>query len=164
MLRFFTWIWLKFLDPVWNIFPAWIQSWSYDKKKGKDIYHMLRSLAPDIQKIQNHMNALGFEWTSDPLGGSLDYHSFAWVICARGKGDCDDWAHLWYRLLRHHGKVEKMYTRKKGGGAHAMTIFTKGNVCYLLSNLRLRTKVGVLDKKLLLTNFYGEETDFSIII
>ena len=163
MLQWLVKFALKYLDPLWNIFPAYIESWWYDKNKGKDIYRVLHSLAPDIQKMTNHMAVYDFAWTQDPLGGLLDFHSLAWVTCARRKGDCDDWAHLWYKLLRQHGRVEKMYTKKKGGGAHAMTVFTANGVCYLLSNLSLRAKVGVLDKPALLTSFYGEETDFSVI-
>ena len=109
------------------------------------------------------MKSLGFKWTSDPLGGKLDFTSTDWVTCARGEGDCDDWAILWYQILRHHGKVERMYTKKKGGGAHAMTVFTKGTCCYLLSNLGVLVEVSEAKKDVLLTKFYGIETDFSVL-
>jgi hypothetical protein len=163
MRRWLTKLGLKYLKPLWNAVPAWVESLWYDRSKGLDVYRLLCSLGPNLSKIENHLQIYDFKWSPDPLGGILDFRSLAWVTCARGAGDCDDWAHLWYRILKRHGTVEKMYSKKKGGGAHAMTVFTLNGVCYLLSNLSLRTKVGILDKKILLTNFYGEETDFSII-
>jgi len=163
MLRFFIMIWLKYLYPAWNITPAWVESWFYDKRRGKDIFELLRGLAPDIGQMSNLMRARNFAWTSDPLGGVLDFRSFAWVTCVRGKGDCDDWSVLWYRLLRHHGKVEKVYTKKKGGGGHAMTLFTRDGMCYLMSNLRVKAKTSEYEKDKLLTAFFGDDTDFSIL-
>ena len=164
MFRWLISLWLRFLNPIWCFFPAWIESWFHDKRKGKDIFGLLRSQAPNVSSMSNFMKAQGFKWTSDPLGGALDYYSFAWVTCEKGEGDCDDWATLWLRLLRHHGKVERMVTRKKSGGFHMMCIFTNSvGMCHLLSNLNVRLVVPEYEKNRLLNSFYGDDTDFSII-
>ena len=163
MLLWLTKIWLKYLAPCWNVIPAWGESWFYDKCKGSDIFILLRNLTPDVDRIAESMRTRDFKWTSDPLGGYLDFHSLAWVTCAKGAGDCDDWARLWYELLKSHGQAEKLYTKRKWGGAHAMIIFTRDGTSYLLSNIHVYTRVPEHERDKLLFTFYGDETDFSVI-
>jgi len=163
-VRWLTWVWLKFLYPIWNAIPAWVESWKYDKHKGRDLFLVLRGYAPDTYRISNHMDIYGFQWTQDPLGGLLDFHSLYWVTCARGKGDCDDWANLWYHLLKYSGKVQRVYTKKKNClSGHAMVIFTRDGSCHLLSNLQEIACVPERNKQDLLKHFFGTETDYSVI-
>lgn len=163
MLTWIIKIWLRYLYPVWNAIPAWVESWGYSKSVGRDTQAILRALAPDVRAISAYMRGSGFEWTSDPLGGLLDFRSRAWVTCARKRGDCDDWAHLWCQLLKYSGKVEGLYNKKRGGGGHAMAIFSLNGKCHLLSNLNVRATVAEYEKDRLLTHFYGDDTSLSVL-
>jgi hypothetical protein len=158
MRKWITIIWCKYLEWFWNWIPAGIQSIFYNKTRGKGIFRELRSLAPDVHKIEVEMGARKFEWRADPI---VDFHQKTWVTCDRGAGDCDDWAHLWKDLLKDHGETRLLFTKRKSGGAHAMCIFIADGKAYLLSNLIVRNKVDAENADELMTKFYGEETEFS---
>jgi len=123
-------------ENIWNPIIANIESALWGRtKEGDALFSRLRAKAPEVYTIAGMLQANGFVWSSDPMGGSLDYHSFPRVTCARKRGDCDDYAFLWEELLRGYGECWIMYTYGKNGG-HAMCVFkgTEGPF-YLLSNL-----------------------------
>lgn len=148
-------------EKVWNPIIANIESALWGRtKEGDALFLELRSKAPDVYAIAGMLNAKGFVWSSDPLGGSLDYHSFPRVSCARRKCDCDDFAFLWEELLRGHGECWIVYTYSKTSG-HAMCAFKSAlGPYYLLSNTSVYAAASskeVFDKL-----FFGPETTKTI--
>jgi len=155
--------WYRYCYPIWNWLPSYIQSFKYDSKSGRSILAYFRDLAPDADAIAGQMTSHGFEWTKDPWDGKLNFHQKPWVTCARHKGDCDDWAHLWAAIFKYHAKkIEFLHTQKKGGGGHLMCVVTMDWNCYLFSNLNFARKVPVAQKDDLKTVFYQSETDWSV--
>ena len=143
-------------ENIWNPIIANIESAFWGRtKEGDALFSELRAKAPDVYGIAGMLNTKGFQWSSDPLGGSIDYHSFPRVTCARKRGDCDDYAFLWEELLRGHGECWIMYTYSKTRG-HAMCVFHQGTAFYLLSNLSIYATAYSRDK---FDNLmYGPET------
>jgi hypothetical protein len=144
-------------ERIWNPIIANIESAFWGRtKEGDALFIELRSKAPDIYAIAGMFHSKGFSWSSDPMGGSLDYHSFPRVTCARRKEDCDGYAFLWEELLRGYGERWIMYTFKKGSG-HAMCVFKSDmGTYYLLSNTSVYAAAAnreAFDKL-----FYGAET------
>ena len=155
--------WYRYCFPIWNWLPSYIQSFKYDQKHGRSVLAYLRDLAPDATAISSQMAGHDFEWTEDPWGGKLNFHQKPWVTCARRKGDCDDWAHLWAAIFKYHAdRIEFLHTQKNGGGAHLMCVVTMGRHCYLFSNIQFAKKVPVDQKEDLKTAFYLLETKWSV--
>lgn len=156
--RFIARVWLRHLEPTWHRIPAGIQAWCMGKRaevEGRLILSKLRALAPSTPQISRELAAMNFEWTQDPAGGLLDFIQHPWVTCARGKGDCDDWARLWSAVLKGHGQVEELVCVSKSGSAHRMTVFTRNGRSTLLSNLSVHSDVPEAEKENLGTAFYG---------
>jgi hypothetical protein len=147
-------------ETIWNPVIANIESAFWGRTKAGDaLFSELRAKAPEVYTISGMLNAKGFQWSGDPLGGSLDYRSFPRVTCARKRGDCDDYMALWEELLRGYGQCWYMHTFSKDSG-HAMCVFETNGMFYLLSNLSVYATAlsrDVLDKR-----FFGTNTTETI--
>ena len=165
MMKTLALLWHVYISQVINWIPANIQALFLTGKKqeGQTILRSLQDLAPNLQQISSFLADAGFVWSQDPLWGVLDFYQKAWVTCARKKGDCDDFAELWKQILKEKGKVETLVTVKKSFQAHKMVVFTKDGTCSLLSNMHLRKQVNEQDKDVLLNDFYGDKTWFTIV-
>jgi predicted transglutaminase-like cysteine proteinase len=158
------WAWLhKLKDYTWNPIVSKIEETFWGRTSAGDaIFNELRQMAPDVRAISLKVKTLGFVWSSDPLGGSLDYHSAPRVTCARKKGDCDDYAYLWKELLLPHGNVWILCTYSTDGRGHAMCVFERGNHFWLLSNLDVWKEASTREE---LTNcYFGDKTKRSIYL
>lgn len=166
-MRFLADIWLRFGYPVWNWLPSAIQAWRLKnlKRSGDIVLDQLAVLAPNWMRISAKMADLNFRWTEDPIGGLLDFHQKPWVTVARGKGDCDDWAHVWKFLAKPYGKVDVFVAKGSGKGWHMMTILDDGVNAFLFSNLRLLRTTSSSNKKALETTFYGyDKTSYVVYL
>lgn len=144
-------------ERVWNPVLSKIEETFWGRTAaGDSIFNELRQMAPDTRGISLKLRALGFQWSSDPLGGNLDYHSAPRVTCARKKGDCDDYAYLWAELLKGHGNRWILSTFSTEGGGHAMCVFEREGRFFLLSNLDVL--VIVTDRSHLDKYFYADKT------
>jgi hypothetical protein len=161
-------LWNVYLERLWNWIPAGIQGLTYHRKKRKEAkryIEQIRTFMPSVGHIASILVSDGFMWTSDPMGGVLDFHQYPWVTVARRKGDCDDFAELWHTIVKGFkgAKAERVVTASKGWGFHKMCILTLNGKCYLLSNTSVAHVVSEDDKDKLLNLFYGDDTWFTIV-
>jgi hypothetical protein len=148
---------MRFLYPIWNAVPSTIQSWLLSdlEQKGRLRLRQLAEAAPNWAEVSRKMESFGFKWSQDPLRGLLDFHQRTWITCARGEGDCDDWAHVWARIAKPFGEVRIFAAKERGGGWHMMSILDDGTNAYLFSNLLCIRTTPSGNKKALETTFYG---------
>jgi hypothetical protein len=165
MLKTIVKVWNEYIEPLYNWVPAGVQAlWlRKQKQEGRDILAAIELLADHVE-IAKYFATNDWSWQSDPLGGSVDFTSKLWVICAKRGGDCDDFAALWKHLLEKHGRTETLITGKKYA-FHKMVIYTEHgtDICHLLSNLRVRCSVHISQKEDLMTDFYGDKTWISVL-
>ena len=165
-MKTLAYIWNVWLERYWNWIPAGIQGLTYSKEerqKAKKYLEQIKCFMPEINQIVCLLGEDGFHWSSDPMGGVLDFHQHPWVTVARRTGDCDDFAELWYAIVKDFGKAERVVTASRGWSFHKMCILTMDEKCYLLSNTGVAKVVPEINKKQLETEFYGDNTWFTIV-
>jgi len=163
--KFLAIVWYRYLQKFWNLIPSSIEALWYIRKRrlGAKRLKMLKVLGDKPTIVERIMRSYGFQWRRDPLWGKLDYHSKPWVTCARGAGDCDDFACLWAEILKSKEvefKLLSTYSKKRG---HVMCVARMENgISFLLSNYRVlsvaRTKI---EEEFFEKIFYGDDTLFS---
>ena len=165
MIRFFASIWLRNIYPIWNAIPSAIQAWlsSDVRSKGELVLENLAAIAPNWESVEAKMRDMGFKWNEDPVFGLLDFHQRPWVTAATGRGDCDDWAHVWKELAKPYGDVSVFVAKGKGRGWHMMTILDDGVTAHLFSNLRHVRSTNSRNRKALENTFYGYDKTSYIV-
>jgi predicted transglutaminase-like cysteine proteinase len=150
-----NYLWKKQVKKLYNWIPADAEALKYAEEEpaARKYLQDLRAI-PNIYAVSSKLLTDGFYWHSE----NVDFVAYPWVTIAGKRGDCDDFMALWESVLKYQGQTQKVHVESTEGGAHAMLLFWKSGVAYILSNLNVLGTGSPGTEESLIRLFYKDKT------
>jgi hypothetical protein len=162
-----AWLWFRVVEPVWNFIVSNLEALRYIGRRS-DAKQKLANLKGTIQRAEDMplwYDMVDFRWSSDPMGGLIDFHSKPWVSVVKNRGDCDDMAYLSRYLLRDlYDRAILMTVWTAEGKGHAILIVHDEDVpdvWIVMSNQHMHK---FTTYEAAVRFFYGDQTYWSYVL